>query len=801
MIVGGSREIDGIFAAYRSWEQSEISKSHGSAAKGWVDDALPSSELSRRRMLLTREEEAQLLKVTYASSMFATKSSIGPRLFNPFVWTRGRTMTNILVNYAWSQAGNPLSVAVTNSSPATSLDGFPGILPTKVAWIEVPAGGSARLRGFIPDGSDARAVVVDGVPYAFFSRHRARKLKDTWVATLRGEPPWPEVQLSPHGLQTVGRRDHGRPSEGNWLPFVHGGRVWMSYELCPEHIVLSVNTTSGNCTPAFATPAPGCSGGQHPWLAHRGSASGFPLERRDHAAVAESRSQRVVLGLGHGKGYIKGSNIYWHFFFLRAAAPPFRILARSAGFRLDDRLDDHVFQRRHHDDHVFQRRHHDHIQYHIQFCLSLRRAGGGEGLMTFDYGVEDAAALTVNISRAAYCNFTGWCANDAAALRHVGGVPTNGEALAPVARSSAERVALAVLSSTASAADATPTHPGSRSPHSPEDAAPEISYAIVIKGPLLAFTRDVVAYYLRQHRDAAVVFSHHNGTCGSDGATVRLLQHMATDKHGARFAYEIGHALAVPGQGYRNAQREAWYYGIRRALALWGAGGGERGGGLRYVFLQRSDSAFQEPSMLHNLHALAAAQPPPAVPIPGGRVGLCGIQIVLSNVYGRFHLDDHCAFGTPLALLHYWNVKNPLYNRTRISSTGPPSNTRRHCRWPAAESEAGFLWVMQDALQRAIPVPASTRDLLHQRAWVIDPWALGHVCRRKRGDRRLTLPLAAPAQYNILNEAVVNASAPLSALRLCSRAGGQFDCSALADSVANRTDSPRWACAASNTRC
>ena len=76
-----------------------------------------------------------------------------------------------------------------------------------------------------------------------------------------------------------------------------------------------------------------------------------------------------------------------------------------------------------------------------------------------------------------------------------------------------------------------------------------------------------------------MVFSHHNGTCGSDGGDVRLLQHMATGEHGERFAYEIGHALAVPGQGYRAPS--GFVVQAMRNASLWDM----------YVFVAQQDCA------------------------------------------------------------------------------------------------------------------------------------------------------------------------------------------------------------------
>lgn len=123
----------------------------------------------------------------------------------------------------------------------------------------------------------------------------------------------------------------------------------------------------------------------------RGSASGA-LE-----PGASAHDERAVVGLAHTRrvGAAKAQPLtYTHYFFRRRATPPFDLLGISAPFRFPSfvsrvpgggapRADG------------------------IQFCLSLRFEG--DGGVALDFGAGDMAALTVRVSRFAYCNFTRWC--------------------------------------------------------------------------------------------------------------------------------------------------------------------------------------------------------------------------------------------------------------------------------------------------------------------------------------------------------------------------------------------------------
>ena len=334
------------------------------------------------------------------------------------------------------------------------------------------------------------------------------------------------------------------------------------------------------------------------------------------------------------------------------------------------------------------------------------------------------------------------------------------------------------------------------------------SFAIVIKGPLLRITPLFIDYYVQSTpSDVIIVYSHHNGTCGSSGTgSLAKLRELAS-RHTNRFAFTLNPEFKNMGGNHRNAQREAWYYGAKMASEQFGA---------HHVLLQRADAVFNDIGrLLPELRAIA--QPPPAVPMPGGRVGFCALQIRLDDSYGRFHLDDHCMFGRAAAVVHFSSVDNVYYKRdARLSWSTAPGNVRRGCSFPSAESDAGYIWVMDDAKQRGLVVPTSTRDLLAERAFIIDPWAWGYVSRRGKGDdipgakasalpagasASAGLPFQEPRIVDLLPPEMYNVTAPNGVVRHCARRSGIFDCSGVADDVANRTDSPRWGCSASSMRC
>ena len=250
--------------------------------------------------------------------------------------------------------------------------------------------------------------------------------------------------------------------------------------------------------------------------------------------------------------------------------------------------------------------------------------------------------------------------------------------------------------------------------------------------------------------------------------------------------------------------------------------------------MHRHDTVFQTPSVLADLAALLLSQPPPAVPLPAGRLGMCPFQIQLTDFYGRFHLDDHCQFGRPAALLHFWSTDNTYYNASADSwapSAAIPFAAQRGCKVPGVESDNGWTWVMDDwvrsgiepprdtqepgphtcgALPHRAPSPRCTADdvyhachrhqLIVQRLFVINPERWDHICLRGHGKRELRLPADA-RRNNVMRPSRLAPAAPYGVHRLCVEQNATYDCSGVGDEVQNATKTPRWTCIHHNSRC
>lgn len=439
-------------------------------------------------------------------------------------------------------------------------------------------------------------------------RYRRRQAKQVWLARL--EDPYHEVLLSVANSTS---------SEGNWLPFEHAGQLYVSYKLCP-HRVLAVNVTTGVCTLAYETNRIGCN------LRERGSASGMGQLPGENA-----------LGLGHFKRYVH----YTHFFFERASQPPFPILRASDEFRFPTPFEDNVLRPLRTSGQTLPSTISD---KHIQFALSLRRsplqsgtvlaptavhaapvtedgntrsgcAGRDFGDLFAAVGAADLMGFTTRIERGTFCSFTGWCECGLNAMY--------GSALSPAlpGRPSLSRPAVSHQPSPLHSVLAAGREP---SPLYPMRKKPTREFAIVIKGPLLPFTEDVISFYGRTLPADAVtiVFSHTNGSCFTPEVLDSLRR---LGKRSPNFAWTINPEPPALGENFRNVQRESTYYGARFAVENFGA---------RYIFMQRADSIFQRGSFLTDLAGLLMKAPPPLVPMPGGRVGMCPLQAQLTDVYG-----------------------------------------------------------------------------------------------------------------------------------------------------------------------
>ena len=100
-----------------------------------------------------------------------------------------------------------------------------GVARTSVLWVARGGRARAEVKLEIRNAEDARPFVLNGTAHAIFVRYRKGRFKDVWLARL--EPPYREGKL------TYAQR---RSSEGNWLPFVHDGQLFVSYSLCPHRV-------------------------------------------------------------------------------------------------------------------------------------------------------------------------------------------------------------------------------------------------------------------------------------------------------------------------------------------------------------------------------------------------------------------------------------------------------------------------------------------------------------------------------------------------------------------------------------
>eukprot|EP00966_Prymnesium_polylepis_P053203 1231014-Prymnesium_polylepis.1 len=406
---------------------------------------------------------------------------------------------------------------------------------------------------------------------------------------------------------------------------------------------------------------------------------------------------------------------------------------------------------------------------YVQFCTSLRRENANS--VTLDYSEANTVALTARLPSRLFCNFTGWCAP-----RHRHRAASS--AFMPGAADGAPEAAVLGRQPAAIAG----------SPETPTRQGRPKTFAVVIKGPLLAFTHTVITFY-GEHMDSsstAIIFSHNNGSCYSQARAKGLASLAARFPN---FASTIQPTPPRLGHNFRNAQREACYYGALFAVRTFQA---------EFIFMHRHDTVFQTMSILADLVDLLKTQPPATVDIPGGRVGLCPFQTQFTDAYGKFSLDDHCMFGRSEAVLHFWSTSNVLYNSSADSWSKTKDNPRRYCSAPGVESDNGYSWVMDDYIRRQIAPPPNTKSLIEQRAFVLNPEAWGHVCLRGRGNLRVSLPCN--TSLNRMSFRRIAPAAPFGVFRQCRRLERLYDCSTVGE-VQGRVDTPRWACFATHTSC
>ena len=329
-----------------------------------------------------------------------------------------------------------------------------------------------------------------------------------------------------------------------------------------------------------------------------------------------------------------------------------------------------------------------------------------------------------------------------------------------------------------------------------------LKYAIVVKGPLVAFTRACMGHYLTTMPDVGVVFSHNRGCAGSAAQqpTLEELQ----NRYPATFGFVLAEPPLELGIGFRNVQREATYHGVRHAIELWRP---------RWVLVHRPDAGFVQPHMwiwslnkggpgttaplhgepglnvMERLAAVALAQPPvvfssrdadgsrrPMAPL-SRRLGVCPFQMHLTTFYGHYTVDDHCMFGLAHDVLAFWSLAPP-YCRECVSSSELDPNVlalpqKRLCRKPGTEQENGILWV-EWMMHEGWAPPNTTLKLLEQQLWVLNPLPFGYVRFTKTSANRTVkfplegnsrairlspgawCPLASSAAMRIFNSPIVS---------------------------------------------
>jgi len=206
---------------------------------------------------------------------------------------------------------------------------------------------------------DPRAFELGGLAHLMFVRYAEkcggkRGPPRVWVAVL--QPKYREVQLRWPGMR--------KGMQKNWLPFVVGGKLHVSYSLCP-HVVLRCELDGGVCRKVYETALANC----NPSM--RGGAPPVSMGGGIMLGVAHT-TRNFTTSMKGGRLYA----FYEHFLYLQSAKRPFDLLAISPAFRFapefGNRLDN------------------------LQFCSGLRLEPGGR-TFTLSYGVGDCIGRVVSV--------------------------------------------------------------------------------------------------------------------------------------------------------------------------------------------------------------------------------------------------------------------------------------------------------------------------------------------------------------------------------------------------------------------
>lgn len=176
-------------------------------------------------------------------------------------------------------------------------------------------------RGVWLDRHSLYAIYNAGIFWTKGARASGRPDKVVIRARNMSDPRSVAVQLRlPKGMPE-------RKWEKNWSPFHHGGRVYLSYQLAPEHIVLSCDFATGACAKAYSsTSAPAwvwLTGSRHDWIV------GGLRPRLTSPAI---RLRGAIVGIGHFR--TQTSSTYLHFFYELSPSPPFEVVRTSRVFRM-----------------------------------------------------------------------------------------------------------------------------------------------------------------------------------------------------------------------------------------------------------------------------------------------------------------------------------------------------------------------------------------------------------------------------------------------------------------------------------
>ena len=321
-------------------------------------------------------------------------------------------------------------------------------------------------------------------------------------------------------------------------------------------------------------------------------------------------------------------------------------------------------------------------------------------------------------------------------------------------------------------------------------------FALVIRGPLAHFTSVAIEYYLGGlslgQRGVGVVFSHNTRSCANTTFLFAL-----RDAHPRSFDWVLREPPPRLGVGFRNAQREASHHGISLAVRRWSP---------KFVLVHRPDALFQEVDSLPRLAALLAAQPVPSGLLRGrSRLAIGASQTVLSDFYGRFHLDDHVVFGLAADVAAYWSVDNPHYCNACSHSTELPAavaKQRTRCFIPGPESELGEAWLRWEHNRSATPLPESTEALIAARLVIVDVASFGHASVMHPAHhalaKRVTLrdfPLLPSARFQHKSPSPsLRSREPFGAMSVCARSAGRYDCTGATRKANHAIRTIDWPC-------